>query len=494
MNARRNWLVIISVLLVLAGEGALGAGPVVMTSSGELHGVRESGRMVFKGIPYAMPPTGRYRWHAPRAVKSGLIAATDYGAPCVQPQIVHSSEDCLFLNVWTNGLDDQARPVMVWIHGGGFRAGSGNIDGHAFADRDVVVVSLNYRLGPLGFFAHPELDGTANFGLLDMIAALEWVQSNVAAFGGDADNVTIFGVSAGGQAVNLLMASPLARGLFHRAIAQSGYGTWPLPRRKGAQGRWLKGWGGRPVPKAEEVSRDITRLFSPQNDRLVALRNLDAAKLAGALSGFQLPIVDGISLPDEPAVVFMAGNQAPVPYMTGGNSWEGSIAAYAGASPELAEEFSYARKQVEALYAKDPPERMWHRVFGDMRYVLSAHFLGQTMEGAGGVAWTYFVDFVPAAYSEQWPGTPHGAETQFLFSGEDAADPVLQALATRMQDYWVSFARSGDPNGDGRRQWPATQAGAPAWLVFSDQDSVQAAPLGAKLSFLTEHYIRRHRD
>ena len=196
------------------------AAPVSATQAGVFQGVLKNGVYAFRGIPYAEAPVGPRRWQPPKpsTQDSGIRGATDFGPVC--PQVGTEEpmqEDCLSLNVWTPGLDDGARPVMVWIHGGGFRAGSGNVPGELFATQGVAFVSINYRLGPLGFFAHPALGGkAANFGLLDMVLALEWVRDNIAAFGGDPGKVTIFGLSAGGMAVSLLLASDAAEGLFPR--------------------------------------------------------------------------------------------------------------------------------------------------------------------------------------------------------------------------------------------------------------------------------------
>lgn len=470
---------------------------VVHGSQGRIVGSEEQSRFVFKGIPFAAPPVGPLRWQAPRAVRTEDIDAQSMGSACTQTRVSTSQEDCLYLNVWTNGLDTARRPVMVWVHGGGFRAGSGDIDGHALAAEGVVVVSFNYRLGPLGFFAHPELEGPLNFGLLDMIAALEWVRDNIAGFGGDPDNVTIFGVSAGGQSVNLLMSSPQARGLFHRAISQSGYGTWPLPRIHGLGTRWLKDWNGAPVADAGVIGAALVSTLTQQNS-LRALRRLDASALMSQLTGFYLPIVDGVSLQDEPAVVFMQGKQANVPYLTGGNSFEGSVMSSVGIDlDKMIAGFGYAADAAAAAYANDGALHeplATARLAGDLRYVLSAHSMSEAMATVSSPAWRYLVDFVPDAYEGQWPGTPHGLETQFLFAGQHSSDLALQALSARMKRYWVNFARHGDPNGARGADitWPATVPDAPRWLVFGDVDRVDNDPLSARMLLLTHHYLRRH--
>ncbi|NKB97087.1 MAG: carboxylesterase family protein [Pseudomonadales bacterium] len=496
---------LISIVCGLLLGSAIYANPSVKTIQGEVVGFEENGRNVFKGIPFARAPVGNLRWQAPGKLETSKppIDASSFESQCTQKNVPASEEDCLFLNIWTNGLDQAKRPVMVWVHGGGFRGGSGNIDGHPLAQEDVVVVSFNYRLGPIGFFAHEELEGALNFGLLDMVAALEWVQGNIEVFGGDPTNVTIFGVSAGGQAINLLMASPRARGLFHRAIAQSGYGTWPLPRVSGLKSRWLKNWLGEPVADAVSVSQALTAGLGVSDD-LTTLRTLPARDLVNALDGFQLPIVDGISLPDEPAVVFMQGGQADVPYLTGGNSYEGSVQGGSGVTLEnVAAGFAYADANVRSLYAADMTQDEtlgWRRVFGDMRYVLSAHTLADAMSTVASPTWKYYVDFVPAAQKDDWPGTPHAMETVFLFSGHASPDPEVKALSKRMRGYWSRFAKFGDPNGNSARDsrnterlvWPSSTAESPKWLVLSHEDRIEGNPLGGKLGLLSGHYIRRH--
>ena len=273
--------------------------PAVTTNLGPVEGLEEQGVAVFRGIPYAQPPIGPLRWQPPRPVSAhkSVLKAHSFGPRCMQrtfgdnPPVV--SEDCLTLNVWSQQPKSSNQPVMVWIHGGGFRSGSGEIPGEVMARHGVVVVSFNYRLGPIGFFAHPALASTpASFGLLDMVMALNWVQENISQFGGDPENVTIFGVSAGAMAVNLLMVSASAQGLFHKAIAQSGYATWALPRSRNAPASVTLGMDLKPMPSAEELSTRIVEKVDPNAVTETQLRALDGSALMYALPGFQLPIVD----------------------------------------------------------------------------------------------------------------------------------------------------------------------------------------------------------
>ena len=492
-----------SLLLVLFFPLAFHAGaaqPLVATSQGSFIGTSAQDHVVFKGIRYAQAPTGDLRWAAPQSPPPQDQAqhADQFGALCPQPHRATNtapppmSGDCLFLNVWTPALDTAKRPVMVWIHGGGFRFGSGNIDGSVFTRQDVVAVSLNYRMGPLGFFAHAGLDGkTADFGLLDMIHALQWIKQNIEAFGGDPDNVTIFGVSAGGMAVNMLMSSPLSKGLFHKAIAQSGYATWPLPRTRHAQGPTPKGWGDAKPPVAEQISRAVIEAVDPDAEDPASMRNLPADQLVHALKGFQLPIVDGYTLPDEPGMAFAKGEQHAVPYMTGGNSNEGTVMPGSGVTPAMyAGYYSDVRDQVKALYDEDfarGEDAGWQRMFGDNRYLLSAEITSQAMAKTGQPTYLYYVDLIPAAYRGEWIGTPHGMDAFFLLSGHNSEDAAVRKLGGRMVNYWTNFARTGNPSED----WPARTSDPAVWLVMSDTDAAARGVIADKLALLVQRYRQR---
>ncbi|MCE2558303.1 MAG: carboxylesterase family protein [Acidobacteria bacterium] len=312
---------------------------LVQTAAGPVQGFAPEGGddiAAFLGIPFAQAPDGELRWRPPQPADAWEepLLANEYRPICPQGRAqLPQSEDCLYLNVWTpiDRAGNEPLPVMVWIHGGGFRAGNSRLGeapetgrGAGLARRDVVVVSIQYRLGALGFFAHPALAAEAavsgepegSHGVLDMIAALEWVQRNATAFGGDPDRVTIFGVSAGGMAVNTLMSTPESAGLFHRAISESGYGTWRLPHLSEAR------WG---LPSARDQGAAVIAEAGfdlgdePSADDLRALPFEDLNNLG---TGFWVPIT-GTVLPDEPGIVFARGEQHDVPYITGGNSFEG---------------------------------------------------------------------------------------------------------------------------------------------------------------------------
>jgi len=492
------------VAALAAAAPAFAMPSVVDTPSGKIQGVELDGVHSFKGITYAKAPIGDLRWQPPVPISHSteLVDAAEFGPACLQPvypdvPVAAMSEDCLKINVWTPQPDSKKRPVMVWIHGGGFRFGSGNVPGKTFSDRGAVLVSFNYRLGPLGFFAHEALsDHPANPGVLDMIAALQWIQANIQAFGGDPDNVTIFGISAGGMAVDLLMANEKVNGLVHRAIAQSGYAAWALPRSEKA-----------PVPaprdvymgkaeRAEVISEAVVARISNEPQTKEMLYQLDGTSLVNAHIGFQVPIVDGDSIPEEPGIRFMRGEQIDIPYMAGGNSFEGSVMSRSGISVEgytraIGDTIDKARQ----LYGDDSDAIWLQRMFGDNRYLLSTRLLAENMRHMSSKTWLYYTDFVAEGENPPAPGTAHGTDGYFIFAGHLDKNQTIQSLSKRMQAYWVNFSRTGNPNGgdgdDGLLQWPAYERASDNWLVFSKTDSVQSGVISQKLDFLESLYQKR---
>lgn len=495
---------------IYAAVSGASAEPIVRTTTGRYQATADSdGTLAFKGIRYATAPVGALRWQPPKAAPATRepTRAAAFGPACLQTGAPSAgtpatSEDCLFLNVWTPGLERHAkRPVMVWIHGGGFRSGSGNIAGDRLARYGVVVVSINYRLGPLGFFAHPDLPSDiANFGLLDMVAALQWVKDNARAFGGDPQNVTIFGVSAGGQAVALLMASPQAKGLFHKAIAQSAYATWALPRNRSAALPAPKGQNLGPIESAEasgqrlvERARRDARLPGQPNSS--ALRSLDGQALVDAVRGFQLPIVDAATLPDEPAIVFLRGLHARVPLLTGGNSYEGSVMPESGISTEdfsnmLGADFAALQRAYASDFSVDSALGV-RRLFGDYRYLLSASTLARANARAGQDTWLYYVDLAAEQRRPQWPGTPHGYDSALLFDSDTAAPEATRQLGERLRKHWVAFARTGNPTAASGMRWPAIEPDALRWMVFGNPDVVRDNILVEKLELMSARYRKR---
>jgi para-nitrobenzyl esterase len=488
---------------LIVGASEKNSPHVVATMQGSYQGYAADGGIAFKGMRYATPPVGSLRWQSPKPAgpHKGVTKADSFGPACLQSvragrAAPPMSEDCLTLNVWTPGVDDRKRPVMVWIHGGGFRGGSGNGSPGVFVANDVVFVSLNYRLGPLGFFSHEALGSRhANFGMQDMVLALEWVQDNIARFGGDADRVTIFGVSAGGMAVNLLMVAEASEGLFHRAIAQSGYGTWPLLRARGAAEAAPTDLFLEPAMRAETHASELVAGITDRVPTAEVLRELDGRKLVSALKGFQLPIVDGTSLREEPGILFLKGLQHRVPYMSGGNSFEGSVMPGSGITAEdMTRVWQAQMAEISQLYKVDYdtlPSLALTRLFGDQRYLQSARVLAGAMASVSTNSWLYYIDYVAEAQRGKQPGTGHGTDAYLLLSGAGAPDPVTNALSRRMVAYWVNFARSADPNGDGSLTWPIYDRGSDQWMVFGAEDAARSDVIAARLDLLESRYLRR---
>ena len=459
------------------------------------HAVANS--IVFNGIPYAQPPVAELRWQPPKALEPGAATfdATDYGPVC--PQLVgkrewdnNADEDCLSINVAVpqQRAKNASLPVFVWIHGGGMVSGSGKMRERSlalWADNQVILVSFNYRLGMLGFFAHPQLEGHAgvNYGLMDMVAALQWVQDNIAQFGGDPARVTIAGNSAGGLAIQMLMASNQTKGLFRGAISISGYGTWPLPRTTSAGFDTENAYAA-----GELLATQLTGKSTAQVSR-DDLYQLPAESLVKAIEGFYLPIVDGISLPDEPGIVFAQGKQQAVPYISGGNSFDGSIYPYSGVDEhDLLTLLGQQRQSVAPLYQLEQPalaQSGLADLFGDFRYVLAGHWTTANMWRVQQPAYRYWFDFVPANQKAKLPGAPHGSESGFLFN--TANHPSLQA----MRQYWLNFIKYGDPNGAGLPEWPALEPQRQPWLVIGDEIQVVDKVREAKLHRLEQAYRQR---
>jgi para-nitrobenzyl esterase len=460
----------------------------VRVAQGLLEGIDAArpGVRAFLGIPYAAPPVGNKRWTAPTPAASwqGVRSAAHFGNRCIQThpwpdmlfQSAAESEDCLSLSVWTPAKSGDRLPVMVWIHGGGFFAGANDEkrhDGSALASKGVVLVAINYRLGVMGFLAHPELTAespqhaSGNYGLLDMIAALHWVHDNIAAFGGDPNNVTIFGESAGSFAVSELMASPLALGLFHKAIGESG-GAF---RQGGLAVTTLTVAEGRGVEFATSVGARS----------LAELRATPPAKLIEAVGngpGFN-PIVDGFVLPADPLAVFAQGRQAKVPLMAGWNSAEIKLppTTVAAFEQQLATAFPQDLDSARAYYpAHDDREARLSAialasdgftVFGTWKWL-------ELQAATGGVpVYRYLFDQPmptetgPAPADD--PGAAHAMDIEYEFETLDSRHLAWGDMDRKVADLtatlWTNFAKRGDPNGPGIPAWPAWSAPGPKQLM-----------------------------
>ena len=499
----RDYRYMLALTLLLAIPAMTIAAPEAKTPNGSFIGMDESGVLAFKGIRYAEAPVGSQRWASPRPVAKARkpVNATAFGPACLQPptpqgEAVPGNEDCLFLNVWTPATDDKLRPVMFWIHGGAFRSGNGNIPGSVLAMQDAVVVSINYRLGPLGFLSHPALrNKSANFAVEDMVLALKWVQDNIRSFGGNPHNVTLFGVSAGGQAVNLLMVNDSARGLFHKAISQSGYAAWPLPRSVNAPAPAPRRFDLAAADSAENISQAMVAKLTDKRQSARVLRNLDGQALVNALEGFQMAIVDGTSLREEPAMLFARGQQAAVPFITGGNSFEGSVMPGTGISTDdfakmLGDDFSALKDAYAPDFAVSNEQGVM-RMFGDNRYLLSARLLANGMAAMKRESWLYYIDLGPAQNPQKWPGSPHGYDSVMLFGTDKETNPSVRDLGVRIQQYWLAFARKGKPDPEGLPKWPSYLPETDRWMVFSERDGERAGVLKDKLDLLTARHTKR---
>jgi len=440
----------------------------VTIESGRLSGVPlKSGVRVFKGIPFGAPPVGELRWKEPQPVPKwdGVRKADQFGNVCVQPSQPNrtpnnvtvdlpdspkTSEDCLYLNVWTSAPNARARqPVMVWIFGGAYSEGGGSSphnDGEALARRGVVMVTFNYRLGPFGFFTHPELsresgrNASGNQALADAIAVLRWVKTNIAAFGGDPDNVTIFGESAGAAMVGGLTGSPVSRGLFHRAIAQSGgwmgLGMGPMVTRAQAERAQLPGAGRGGRGRGDAAQSTTPPSPPPSLPPLAELRARSTEEVVKTLRGSGM-IIDGYIIPEDLSLTFAAGRQNPVDVIAGSNKDEHT---------SLGGNVAFRDTMMWAM-----------RLFNERQTAIGRR-----------AYWYYFTHAGPIEPGARDLGATHAAEIVYALNNlwaprvfPDSTSPKLamasekdRAMAEQMSSYWVNFARTGDPNGRGLPTWP----------------------------------------
>jgi para-nitrobenzyl esterase len=487
------------------------------------------GVRAFKGIPFAAPPVGALRWQPPQPVAKwdGVRDASKFGNVCIQPDGANrgprgmniavapgsppQSEDCLYLNVWTGAeTPAERRPVMVYFFGGAFTEGAGSIplyDGDALARKGAVVVTMNYRLGPFGFFVHPALtaesphQASGNYGLADMVASLRWVQSNIAAFGGDPGNVTVFGQSAGAMAIGSLVSSPETKGLFHRAIGQSG--------------SWM-GLGPSPAMQTRARAEEAGKALADAAGATTAeqLRALSAADVTAKLRSGSGMIVDGWIIPEDPSDVFAAGRQNPVDVLVGSNKddlsffpqtstpeqFEQRAAAWGELADEYLSLYPHATNEEASKSQADTANdgAFWHmRLFADNQKKL------------GRQAWLFYFAQNPPAPAGQ-PALPaaHASEIPYAFNNlgspalfPDPSDPSLSAasapdqkVADQMSSYYVNFARSGDPNGAGLPSWQAHEVGASERAIILDAEpSSEQLPAKARLELVDRRYAQMRR-
>lgn len=505
------WVLVFGLVAFNSRPAGLG---VVKTQAGLVSGTRnpEGDIAIYKGIPFAAPPVGELRWKAPQPVKpwTGVRTCDAFGPSPMQAEPKPFSmwsaeflipkqpigEDCLYLNVWSGARPGgEKRPVLVWIYGGGFVSGGSAVpiyDGEAMARKGLVFVSINYRVGSFGFFAHPELtkesgrNASGNYGLMDQVAALKWVKQNIAAFGGDPANVTIAGQSAGAFSVNYLVASPLAKGLFNKAIAQSGAKF------------------SRDIPTRQQAEQDGVRMAKSLNASSISdLRRVPAEELLKA-QGLRGAIIDGYVLPHAVVDIFAAGKQNPVTLLTGWNEEEGLLSG----PIKNAEEY---RKQARQQYGADAGTFLQHypassdaeaaasqlKVSRDM--IFGAHNYTwaniQSTQGKGKAYVYRFTRKVPATGEYVKYGAFHTGEVPYAYDNLKFLDRPWEAsdhqLARDMSSYWANFVKTGNPNGKGLPVWPAYEVQTKKIMVFGEKASPAALPDQASLDFLYRQMVKK---
>jgi para-nitrobenzyl esterase len=507
----------LSATLAAIGAGAAPAPIVVKVETGQLQGGVDNGVIAFKGIPFAQQPVGDLRWRPPQKAKpwSGVRPALKNGHDCLQAEVkgdpgmgTDLGEDCLYLNVWRPAeASTKKLPVMVWIYGGGLVNGGTQpaiYQGDQFAREGVVFVSINYRLGRFGFFAHPALSAEhpdelkGNYAYMDQIAALEWVQRNIAAFGGDPRQVTLFGESAGGFSVHTLIASPLGKGLFQRAIVESGGG-------RSAE-------GAAPSVKASEATGlafgKAQGVEGSDAAALARLRALPAAAVTGNLNMFTSnanaasypgPMTDGKLIVETPQQAYIGRRQAKVALIAGAN---GADLGFNSAKDMDALMAPFGANKAKALAAYDPDgsgalARARSKVGMDQLMLEPARFDAATFAAQGLPSYEFRFDYVGDALKARSPnGAPHASEIPYVFdkygagyigmvspthSGEASAKD--KAVARTIHSYWLNFAKTGDPNGADLPKWPRYDAAKDELMLFRG-DGVAAAtsdPLKARM-------------
>jgi para-nitrobenzyl esterase len=474
---------------------------VVQVNGGKVRGAAAAGGFVFKGIPYAAPPVGEDRWRAPRPVPAweGVRDADAFGPDFPQQEddrnrAGRQDEDCLYLNVWTGSLDAaEKRPVMVWLHGGGFVRGSGSdrrCDGTALAAEGVVVVSFNYRSGLFGFFAHPRLSAesaagvSGNYGLLDQLAALHWIRENIAGFGGDPDNLTAFGVSAGSASLSLLLASPHAKRAFDRAILHSPGAARPLASLADAE------------QAGTQLGTDLAQLRSLSGAEVFARTSLLTPKMRGLTTPRVLrPIRDGWLLPEDEKPVFESGRMHRMPLIVGVNLDEGTsltktwpIEGMADWRSQIEKNFQGAVDEAARLYpadAGDSPKAAVARMFADTQFNYGARLIARSMSKAGLPVYKYL-------FSKRLPGAAdgphHGEEVVYAFGTVEDAQEEDRQLSARMRHAWASFARDGVPQLGGSLAWDRYRPAEDNHIEFAAPLRPGAGWRAPQLDFLDRYY------
>lgn len=485
-------------------------------TGGEVQGVVTEGISIFKGIPFAAPPVGDLRWKAPAPVQAwtGIKKADVFGLACMQAPNSQGNtspvgEDCLHLNVWTPAKKpDDRLPVIVWIYGGGFSGGSTSIpmyDGMGFAKKGVVLVSVAYRVGPFGFLAHPELSresgkGSGNYGLEDMIAGLRWVKENIVRLGGDPSNITIFGHSAGGMAVNMLAASPVAKGLFHRVLCMSGGSFAPL--QTSDQGGI--GMGIPTLKLAESTGEAFLKKLGSAD--LKAARAMSAEEIQKGIGGEMRfrPVADGYVIPSDLYSIYQARRFNDTPILAGNTSDElgamrggGNVTA-AGFEKQIRSQYGSHADAILSVYPHSTDAEAAKSSKGisrDSMFAWSTWTWARLQSEKGkGKAFEYYYDY----HAPDADGSGHGSDVPYAFqtlSGGRGSAPKPEdlKLSDMISSYWVNFAKSGDPNAPGLPKWPAFAANDQQAMVFDATPSARPVPNLDKLKAF-DAYISWRRE
>jgi para-nitrobenzyl esterase len=473
MSTKRFIVQAAVIVLVLLSEGAFSQaqragdtaaaasppaldGPIVKLGKGRVQGFVADGVAVFRAVPFAAPPVGDLRWRAPKPASKwpDVRPGNVFSATCAQ------AEDCLYLNVYEPAASKNGdkRPVMVWIHGGAFIFGSGSAyDGSQFAKQGVIVVTVNYRLGRAGWFAHPSLTAEnpkgplGNYGLMDQIAALEWVQGNIRDFGGDPKNVTIFGESAGAISINYLMLAPQAKGLFAKALSESGFGRL----------------AARPISAIEQSGAAFAEKAGVQGSDAAAAKALRALAWAEITANMPpigdpnqiLPMADGQMIMGSAADGFGKGAEARVPYLLGGNSDEASLTRRGLNASERLAAIQQNREAFLAAYDPDNTgnaDRIMARLITDTSISEPDRDLARLHAQHGNATYVYHFSYTPAAQRATTFGLPHGGEIAYVFNTPRATafDEEGKAVASAANRYWAQFAKTGDPDSAAGSNWP----------------------------------------
>ncbi|WP_025864161.1 carboxylesterase/lipase family protein [Prolixibacter bellariivorans] len=507
---KRITFLLVSIMILAWGCNTSLPPGQVRVEQGILQGTVTDSLTIFKGIPFAAPPVGDLRWKAPQpaAKWEGVREATKFAPAPMQAGNPPSgkSEDCLYLNVWTPAKSANDKiPVLVWIYGGGFSFGSTSepgYDGAKLAKKGVVLVSIAYRVGQLGFLAHPELSAespnhvSGNYGILDQIAGLKWIRKNIAAFGGDPNKVTIFGESAGGISVSMLCASPLAKGLFEGAISESG-GSFGPTRPTTYPGENMK-----TLKQAEADGEAYMHKLGASS--IAELRQMDAEKFipSGWAMASGWPIVDGYVIPGDQHNLYEEGKYNDVPVLIGYNSDEGAsfshyktpedyIANVKKRYGKFADELIKAYPAGTNTVPKTARDLMRDAAFGWQTWSWARL---QSETGKSKVFYYYFDQHPDYPKDSPWAGhgSPHGQEVAYVFNHIDPNSPHTSATDVKISDamatYWTNFAKYGDPNGEGLPKWPAFSDANPEVMYFSQTPHVGPVPSAKSLQVLDEYF------